>query len=106
MEKAAGQRHALLANVMTAVDAPGKAGDMLIFDVYTAHHSFANRSAEERRVLLYTYSPAAEGDTYSQYLVRQPLHLVSTLFRAFELKYRNSEISKSAETLRDELASI
>lgn len=67
MEKAPGEKHALVADPMTAVDAPGKAGDLLLFSVYTAHHSFANRSDHGRRVLLYTYNPESEGDSYATY---------------------------------------
>ena len=67
MEKQDGENHALKADVMLAVDATGKAGDVLLFTCYTAHHSFSNRSERERRALLYTYSPASERDTYSVY---------------------------------------
>ena len=67
METREGEKHALKADVMTAVDAPGKAGDLLLFSCYTAHHSFANRSDAGRRVILYTYNPISDGDTYSTY---------------------------------------
>ena len=71
---------------MSATDAVGKAGDLVLFScctitshllllvVYgsserlvvipdTAHHSFANRSDQQRRALLYTYNPVSDGDT-------------------------------------------
>ena len=67
METRVGEKHALKADLMTAVDAPGKAGDLLLFSCYTAHHSFANRSDEGRRVILYTYNPVSDGDTYDTY---------------------------------------
>ena len=67
METREGEKHALKADVMTAVDAPGKAGDLLLFSCYTAHHSFANRSDAGRRVILYTYNPISDGDTYDTY---------------------------------------
>jgi phytanoyl-CoA hydroxylase len=50
-----------------AVDAPGRAGSLVIFSCYTAHHSYMNRSAQGRRAILYTYNPIADGDTYSIY---------------------------------------
>jgi len=50
-----------------AVDAPGSAGSLVIFSCYTAHHSYPNRTDEDRRAILYTYNPATEGDTYSLY---------------------------------------
>ena len=50
-----------------AVDAPGKAGSLVLFSCYTAHHSFPNRTKEGRRAILYTYNPASDGDTYSIY---------------------------------------
>jgi phytanoyl-CoA hydroxylase len=49
------------------VDAPGKAGSLVIFSCYTAHHSYPNRTEQGRRAILYTYNPASEGDTYSLY---------------------------------------
>jgi hypothetical protein len=67
METCEGEKHALKADVMTAVDAPGQAGDLLLFSCYTAHHSFANRSDQGRRVILYTYNPVSDGDTYDTY---------------------------------------
>jgi xylitol oxidase len=67
MELQEGDRHALKADVMTATDAPGKAGDLLLFSCYTAHHSFTNRSDRGRRALLYTYNPVSDGDTYDIY---------------------------------------
>ena len=50
-----------------AVDAPGKAGSLILFSCYTAHHSFTNRTNQGRRALLYTYNPASDGDTYPVY---------------------------------------
>ena len=50
-----------------SVDAPGHAGDLVIFSCYTAHHSFANRTDRGRRAILYTYNPASDGDTYATY---------------------------------------
>jgi xylitol oxidase len=67
MELQEGDRHALKADVLSAVDAPGKAGDLLLFSCYTAHHSFTNRSDQGRRALLYTYNPVSDGDTYDVY---------------------------------------
>lgn len=67
MEKVPGDRHALAADPSDAVDAEGRAGDLIIFSVYTAHHSYANRSTKGRKVLLYTYNPAVIGDTYDNY---------------------------------------
>lgn len=67
MELQEGDSHALKADVMTAVDAPGRAGDLLLFSCYTAHHSFANRSNRGRRALLCTYNPVSDGDTYDVY---------------------------------------
>ena len=67
MELQEGDKHALKADVMTAVDATGKAGDLVLFSCYTAHHSFTNRSDRGRRALLYTYNPISDGDTYRVY---------------------------------------
>jgi len=50
-----------------AVDAPGKAGSILLFSCYTAHHSFPNRTDQGRRAVLYTYNPISDGDTYPTY---------------------------------------
>jgi len=50
-----------------AVDAPGKAGSLVVFSCYTAHHSFPNSTNQGRRTILYTYNPASEGDTYPNY---------------------------------------
>lgn len=49
------------------VDAPGQAGDLVVFSCYTAHHSFANRTDKGRRAVLYTYNPLSDGDTYATY---------------------------------------
>ena len=51
-----------------AVDAPGAAGNLVVFSCYTAHHSFPNRSSMGRRAILYTYNPSSEGDTYPVYM--------------------------------------
>jgi phytanoyl-CoA hydroxylase len=50
-----------------AVDAPGKAGSIILFSCYTAHHSFPNRTNQGRRAVLYTYNPASDGNTYPIY---------------------------------------
>ena len=50
-----------------AVDAPGQAGGLVLFSCYTAHHSYLNRTATGRRVILYTYNPVSDGDTYPDY---------------------------------------
>ncbi len=51
-----------------AVDAPGAAGNLVVFSCYTAHHSFPNRSSTGRRAILYTYNPRSAGDTYPVYM--------------------------------------
>lgn len=50
-----------------AVDAPGLAGGLVVFSCYTAHHSYDNLTDKGRRVILYTYNPVSEGDTYPTY---------------------------------------
>ena len=53
-----------------SVDAPGLAGNLVVFSCYTAHHSFPNRTSTGRRAILYTYNPVAAGDTYPIYMNR------------------------------------
>jgi len=70
MERPTGERHIIeweMKEPGIAVDAPGKAGSLVFFSCYTAHHSFPNRSDKERRAILYTYNPASDGDTYPLY---------------------------------------
>lgn len=50
-----------------SIDAPGRAGSLVVFSCYTAHHSFSNRTDKGRRAILYTYNPASDGDTYATY---------------------------------------
>lgn len=42
-------------------------GDVVYFDSFVPHRSAANRTAEARRVLYYTYNLASEGDHLAQY---------------------------------------
>jgi len=41
--------------------------DLVLFDSFAPHQSFKNLSEGSRRVLLLTFSPAKEGDTYATY---------------------------------------
>lgn len=50
-----------------AIDAPGKAGSLVLFSCYTAHHSYPNTSEKGRRALLFTYNSTSDGDTYPVY---------------------------------------
>jgi ectoine hydroxylase-related dioxygenase (phytanoyl-CoA dioxygenase family) len=42
-------------------------GDSVFFDSFVPHRSAPNKTAEQRRVLYYTYNKAAEGDQLSRY---------------------------------------
>jgi phytanoyl-CoA hydroxylase len=68
MERIEGSRHFIeMEGSNMTRPAPGKAGSLVLFSCYTAHHSYPNRSEKIRRAILYTYNPASAGDTYPIY---------------------------------------
>jgi len=68
MERQSGSEHFIeMEDPSIAVDAPGKAGSLVFFSCYTAHHSYPNISKKGRRALLLTYNSISDGDTYPVY---------------------------------------
>ena len=68
MERQSGSAHSIeMEDPGIAVNAPGKAGSLVLFSCYTAHHSYPNTSKKGRRTLLLTYNSTSDGDTYPVY---------------------------------------
>jgi ectoine hydroxylase-related dioxygenase (phytanoyl-CoA dioxygenase family) len=56
-----------IASSLEWVPIEGKAGDVILFDSFAPHKSYANTSTASRRVFFFTFNAHSEGDYYDEY---------------------------------------
>tara|TARA_B100000212_G_scaffold300386_1_gene245703 strand:- start:2409 stop:3155 length:747 start_codon:yes stop_codon:yes gene_type:complete len=64
-------------------------GDIICFDSYIPHSSYANNSNQKRVILFFTYTPFSNGDFYEKYHADKFKNVPPDIYREKGKKYRS-----------------
>ena len=64
-------------------------GDLICFDSYIPHSSYANKSDQKRIILFFTYTPISCGDFYEKYHADKFKNVPPDIYKEKGKKYRS-----------------